>query len=264
MRQAVISDIHSNLEAFKATLDDVAAQNVDSIVCLGDLLGYGPNPLECVDLMMDLRKKGLVEMCLLGNHDQATLFDPEGFNSIAERAVFWTRDQLENSRSTKARARWDFLGEIPRYYKNGKFMYVHGSARNPLNEYVFSDDVSDEEKMSKLFALIPQYCFQGHTHVPGVFVDCGGGKYEYYSFPEIEDGRFPLGESKLMINVGSVGQPRDHDPLSCYVIIQYEEGATDNHILYRRVQYDVEATCEKIAKIEELDPFLGQRIKEGR
>ena len=88
MKLAVISDIHSNLEAFKTVLADVEAQGVEKIVCLGDLVGYGPNPLECVDLMMDLRKKGKVEVCLLGNHDQATLFDPEGFNQIAEAAVF--------------------------------------------------------------------------------------------------------------------------------------------------------------------------------
>jgi predicted phosphodiesterase len=264
VKLAVISDIHSNLEAFKTVLADVEARGVEKIVCLGDLVGYGPNPLECVDLMMDLRKKGKVEVCLLGNHDQATLFDPDGFNHIAESAIFWTRDQLERSNSSRAMERWDFLGEIPRIYKKGKFLFVHGSPRNPLNEYIFSDDVSDADKMSKLFALTPQYCFQGHTHVPGVFVEEGDGKYSYFAAAEIEGGVFPLDGRKLLVNVGSVGQPRDHNPLSCYVIVHYDENGDDNKIEYRRLQYDVEATQRKFEKIPELDRFLAQRIKEGR
>ncbi len=263
MKLAVISDIHSNLEAFKTVLADVEARGVDKIVCLGDLVGYGPNPLECVDLMMDLRKKGKVEVCLLGNHDQATLFDPEGFNQIAEAAVFWTREQLERSTSSRAMDRWDFLGEIPRVYKKGKFLFVHGSPRNPLNEYIFSDDVADSDKMSKLFALTPQYCFQGHTHVPGVFVEEANGKYAYFSAAELDGGVFPLDERKLLVNVGSVGQPRDHNPFSCYVIVHYDENGADNKIEYRRLQYDVEATQKKIAKIPDLAKFLAQRITEG-
>lgn len=264
VKLAVISDIHSNLEAFKTVLADVEARGVEKIVCLGDLVGYGPNPLECVDLMIELRKKGKVEACLLGNHDQATLFDPEGFNQIAEAAVFWTREQLERSTSPRAMERWDFLGEIPRVYKKDKFLFVHGSPRNPLNEYVFSDDAIDGDKMSKLFALTPQYCFQGHTHVPGVFVDEGGGSYSYFAASELEGGVFPLDERKLLVNVGSVGQPRDHNPLSCYVIVHYNENGADNKIEYRRLAYDVEATQKKIDKIPELDKFLAQRIKEGR
>lgn len=88
MRFAVFSDIHNNLEAFKTTLEDVRKQQVEKLYCLGDLLGYGPKPTECIDLMMKELKDGFVEVCLLGNHDQATLYDPEGFNQIAEDAVF--------------------------------------------------------------------------------------------------------------------------------------------------------------------------------
>lgn len=243
---------------------DVEARKIDKIVCLGDLVGYGPNPLECVDLMMDWRKKGRVEACLLGNHDQATLFDPEGFNKIAEDAVFWTREQLERSTSPRTMERWDFLGEIPRYYKKDKFLFVHGSPRNPLNEYVFSDDVADADKMAKLFALTPQYCFQGHTHVPGVFVAERDGAYSYFAASELEGNVFPLDDRKLLVNVGSVGQPRDHNPLSCYVVVHYNENGFDNRIEYCRLEYDVEATGKKIDKIPELDKFLAQRIKEGR
>ncbi len=270
MRFAVISDIHNNLEAFRTALDDISKQNVEKICCLGDLLGYGPNPLECVDLMMDLRKKGKVETCLLGNHDQATLFDPEGFNAVAEAAVFWTRGKLEGARGARAAGRWDFLGEIPRMVQKDPFMFVHGSPRNPLNEYVFPEDVDEKEKMSKLFALVKKYCFVGHTHVPGVFVEkSAGSEYDYYAYEDVArdfDGVFPLGDQKLIVNVGSIGQPRDMDPRSCYVVVQYEEGGSDNRIEYRRVTYDVEKTANDLMQIKELQDydFLWRRIKEGR
>ncbi len=97
MKRALISDIHSNLEAFEAVLADIATQGITEIYCLGDIIGYGPNPRECIDLVMKC------DVCLLGNHDQGALFDPEGFNSGAERAIFWTREQLEKPRATRPR-----------------------------------------------------------------------------------------------------------------------------------------------------------------
>ncbi len=89
MKRALISDIHSNLEALESVLADIKQQGITEIYCLGDIIGYGPNPRECIDLVMKCN------VCLLGNHDQGALFDPEGFNTGAERAIFWTRDQLE-------------------------------------------------------------------------------------------------------------------------------------------------------------------------
>jgi predicted phosphodiesterase len=141
--RALISDIHGNLEALKAVLADIRTKGVTEIYCLGDIVGYGPNPAECIDLVMDLN------MCLLGNHDQAALFDPEGFNAGAERAIFWTRSVLEQGVGPKAEKRWDFLGELHRRFRDEdtRTMYVHGSARNPLNEYVFPDDIYNQVKM---------------------------------------------------------------------------------------------------------------------
>ena len=109
MKRALISDIHSNLEAFESVLEDIRQQGITEVYCLGDIIGYGPNPRECIDLAMRC------DVCLLGNHDQGALFDPEGFNTGAERAIFWTRDQLENPRGNPAEnaKRWDFLGELP-------------------------------------------------------------------------------------------------------------------------------------------------------
>lgn len=270
MRFAVFSDIHNNLEAFKTTLEDVRKQQVEKLYCLGDLLGYGPKPTECVDLMMKELKDGFVEVCLLGNHDQATLYDPEGFNQIAEDAVFWTREVLESARGPRANARWDFLGEIKREYKKGDFLFVHGSPRNPLNEYVFPEDIDDKRKMCSLFSLVPKYCFMGHTHVPGVFLNqCEGEDYKYLSYADIEGnygGRLPLGDRKLMINVGSIGQPRDQIPDSRYVVVQYDKDSIDNYVEYHRVPYDVARTQDEIQQISALakHPFLWKRLEKGR
>ena len=167
MRRALISDIHGNLEALEVVLDDIQAQGITEIFCLGDIIGYGPNPRECIDRVMDTCK-----MTLLGNHDQGAMFDPDGFNIGAERAIFWTRSQLENptDRPNNER-RWEFLGDLPRSHRMGPFLFVHGSPRNPLSEYIFPEDIYNHRKMERLFQLVERYCFQGHTHVPGIFTE---------------------------------------------------------------------------------------------
>ena len=249
VKRAVISDIHSNLEGFQAVLADIELQGITEIYCLGDIVGYGPNPRECIDLAMNC------QVCLLGNHDQGALFDPEGFNSGAERAIFWTRDQLERATENpedQAR-RWDFLGELPRNHREAGLLFVHGSPRNPLNEYIFPEDVYNRRKMEKILGLVEKYCFQGHTHVPGVFTED-----LQFSSPEEIGYTYTLGDKKLMFNVGSVGQPRDGDPRSCYLVLE------DETITYRRVEYDVEVTAKKIYDTPDLDNFLGDRLREGR
>jgi predicted phosphodiesterase len=244
---AIISDIHGNLEALEAVLDDIAQQGIDRIFCLGDIVGYGPNPCECVDRSFQF------EFCLLGNHDNGALFDPGGFSSGAERAIFWTRKMIENSSNGAAKERWSFLARLPRMMRDQNHLFVHGSPRNPLSEYVFPEDVSNANKMSRIFALVDHVCFHGHTHVPGVFTQ--GGKF--YSPREL-NGPYTIGEEKALINVGSVGQPRDNDPRSCYVVLR------DNVFSFRRIAYPWEKTREKILAIDELDNFLGDRLLEGR
>lgn len=249
MKAAVISDIHSNLESLDEVLADIKAQGISEVICLGDVVGYGPNPRECIDRVMKCK------VCLLGNHDQGALFDPEGFNSGAERAIFWTRAQLEDSEGSphESHRRWDFLGELPRNYQDGDFLFVHGSARNPLNEYVFPEDIYNRRKMEKIFALVPKVVFQGHTHVPGVFTE----DFRFLS-PEDISHEYRLGGEKAMINVGSVGQPRDGDPRACYVVID------DDVVRFRRVEYPLEETIRKIYGVPELDNFLGDRLRDGR
>ncbi len=245
-RRAIISDIHGNLEALEAVLADIKTQSITDIFCLGDLIGYGPDPGACIDLCQEF------EICLLGNHDNGALFDPEGFSSGAEKAIFWTRDQIEK-RLPENEARWNFLARLPRTVRRGDTMYVHGSPRSPLCEYVFPEDVYNDRKIKRIFTYIQKYCFQGHTHVPGVFTDdCR------FLSPRDLGGRYRLNDQRVMINVGSVGQPRDNDPRSCYVVVE------DQEVIFRRVEYDVSSTQKKIYAIPELDNFLGDRLAEGR
>lgn len=247
--KAIISDIHSNLEAAQAVMADIQSLGITEVYCLGDVVGYGPNPRECVDLVMNCK------LVLLGNHDQGAMFDPEGFNPSAERAIFWTRQQLEQADGNRAQKerRWEFLAERPRQYREGQFLYVHGSARNPLNEYVFPEDIYNQRKMERIFALVDRYCFQGHTHVPGIFTE----NFQFYS-PEDINYEYKLDGRKTLCNVGAVGQPRDGDWRACYVILDGDV------IRFRRVEYDVETTIKKIYAVPDLENFLGDRLRDGR
>lgn len=252
--KALISDIHSNLEALTAVMADIKKHNVTEIYCLGDIVGYGPNPRECIDVVMQCR------VVLLGNHDQGAMFDPDGFNPPAERAIFWTRAQLEapGENRQKKEARWEFLAERPRVHKEDRFMFVHGSARNPLNEYVFPEDIYNQRKMDRIFALVDRYCFQGHTHVPGIFLEnTPEDMYQFHS-PDEVDYNYKLDNRKTLCNVGSVGQPRDGDWRACYVLLD------NDSIRYRRVEYDIDTTIRKIHDIPDLDNFLGDRLRDGR
>lgn len=257
IRTAIISDIHGNLEALLAVMEDIASVGVERIVCLGDVVGYGPHPRECLDRIMDL------EFCVLGNHDNSALFDPEGFNRTAESAIFWTRQRLEtdDGDGSIAKQRLKFICGLPRMVVEQDATFVHGSPRGPTNEYVFPEDVQNGRKLEKLFALVPRMCFQGHTHVPGIFtsdgrflrpIECEGG-WSFQSTAELIGG-----DLKIMVNVGSVGQPRDGDSRSCYVI-------TDgDRIEFRRVEYDLENTVKAIEAEPDLDNALGYRLREGR
>jgi diadenosine tetraphosphatase ApaH/serine/threonine PP2A family protein phosphatase len=250
VKRALISDIHANLEALQAVLDDVRAQGATDIFCLGDIVGYGSNPCECLDKIMDLCR-----VTILGNHDQAALFDPDGFNPVALQAVYWTREQLENGTGSPATVnrRWDFLGELPKTYAEDSYLYVHGSPRDPTNEYVFPEDVYNQRKMDALFSRIERCCFQGHSHIPGIFTS----DREFLT-PDDVSHRFRLGEQQVMVNVGSVGQPRDNDPRSCYVLLN------DDVVEFRRVAYDVETAVRKIYNVPDLDNMLGDRLRTGR
>jgi len=256
---AVISDIHSNLEALTTVLADIEKRGISTIYCLGDVIGYGPNPKECLDLIIEKTK-----WCVLGNHDYATLYEPTNFNYGAEQASFWTREVLETQEQKQHRDRyWSFLGALPmRRTLKTKLLggaatidFIHASPRKPINEYIFPDDVyTNPIKVQILFERVRHICFVGHTHLPGVFLD----EPDFY-LPEELDNVYPIiKDEKAIINIGSVGQPRDKDNRASYV---YVEG---NEVHFVRLEYDFEATGKKIEAIEELDNFQAERLCDGR
>jgi diadenosine tetraphosphatase ApaH/serine/threonine PP2A family protein phosphatase len=247
MRRALISDIHGNLEALEVVLADIKAQGITEIFCLGDIIGYGPNPQECIDRVMET-----CTVTLLGNHEQSLILDRDGYLS----GDSWRRVELESptDRVFKKR-RWEFLRQLPHSYRFDSYLFVHASPRNPLSEYVFPEDIYNPRKMEHLFQLVGRYCFQGHTHIPGVFTD----DLQFFT-PDQIDLEYNLGEDKLLINVGSVGQPRDGDNRACYLILEdgLAGGSSEDEkpdrprfirtpkITYRRLTYDFETTIKKI------------------
>jgi predicted phosphodiesterase len=237
---AVISDIHSNLEALTAVLADIESRGIKTIYCLGDVIGYGPNPEECLDLIIEKTK-----WCVLGNHDYAVFYEPTNFNYGAERASFWTREVLEaeQKKGSKDR-RWEFLGTLPmrRTLKTkigdtqAVIDFIHASPRRPINEYIFPDDVyTNPMKVRLLFERIKHICFVGHTHLPGVFLE----EPDFYLPDEL-------------------GQPRDRDNRASYVCVD------ENEVHFVRLEYDFETTIKKIKAVEQLDVFNGERLRDGR
>jgi diadenosine tetraphosphatase ApaH/serine/threonine PP2A family protein phosphatase len=255
---AVISDMHGNAEALRSVLADIDQRGVDRIVCLGDIIGYGPEPLECVDLVAER-----CEWSLMGNHDFGVLYEPTNFNAAAAAAAYWTREQFDAIEDDDLRtSRYRFLGRLRvRVVEqaNGTvpFLAVHGSPRRPINEYIFPNDViTATDKLKQVFDLVDGIAMVGHTHVPGVFTD----EPDFYPPDEIgadNTYRFVEGE-KAVINVGSVGQPRDHDPRASYAILH------DDRVEFIRVEYDVEKTAAMIREIPALTDWLADRLLEGR
>ncbi|MCZ6834419.1 MAG: metallophosphoesterase family protein [Planctomycetota bacterium] len=253
MRTAIVSDIHGNLEAFQVVLEDIKQRGADRILCLGDILGYGPNPVECVDLVVEH-----CEWSLMGNHDFGALYEPTNFNAAAEASAYWTRAQFEAESDSKiAASRWEFLGRLRVRVTFDDFLCVHGSPRRPINEYVFPEDaINSPVKMQQIFDRVQKYCLLGHTHVPGVFTD----EPDFYPPDDLEGVyKFNNGE-KAIINPGSVGQPRDMDPRASYAIL--DEDAMQ--VEFFRLEYDFQTTMLKIHDIPELSDWLGDRLLEGR
>jgi diadenosine tetraphosphatase ApaH/serine/threonine PP2A family protein phosphatase len=248
--QALISDIHGNLEALQAVLEDIDSQGVTDIVCLGDMVGYGPNPRECVDL---LRER--CSLVLMGNHEQA-LFTLGKFNPVAKRALQWTRDQLESSFEDDVVSRLAFLAGLPRTHRDTGRLFVHASSCDPLGEYVHPEAVWEEKRMARLFAAVEHVCFQGHTHVPGVFLERPGEPSEFRGASEARTTH--LRRHKAMVNVGSVGQPRDGDWRACYALFDGKA------VHFQRVEYAVRTTMRKIRSLDVLDGWLAQRLGLGR
>ena len=166
---AILSDIHANLAALEAVLADIQRQGVERIVCLGDVVGYGPQPKECIDLAFGF------EWTILGNHEQALMeeFRGAGFNLRAQGSLSWTREclsMLGDDREANGK-RWDFLGSLADSRTDGDILYVHGTPRDPTNEYLYPRDIYYREKLREILRPVDRLCFNGHTHIPGVWTD---------------------------------------------------------------------------------------------
>jgi diadenosine tetraphosphatase ApaH/serine/threonine PP2A family protein phosphatase len=216
LRVAVVSDIHSNLTAFRAVAADFG--EVDEVWCVGDLVGYGPDPNECVALLREYP-----HVCVAGNHDWAALgkLETQYFNAAAAAAAAWTAERL--SEETR-----DYLLGLPTELDREDWRIVHGSPRDPIWEYVLETSQGEE-----LFSLFPgRGCLLGHTHIPLIFVETPDG-VEYLD-PEYGEP-LELEASRVIVNPGGVGQPRDGDPRASYVLLD----TTAGEIGFRRVEYDV-------------------------
>jgi predicted phosphodiesterase len=249
-RYAIISDLHSNTEAVTNVLEDIKSQGVDDIICLGDVVGYGPEPRPVMDLVMKN-----VRVSLMGNHDEAVLKGAQNFNAWAREAIDWTREEIL-VKDGREQIRWDYLKQMPLSFQTNGLYFVHGSPRQPTIEYILREDIYNGayDKFDEIFASFEKILFVGHSHTPCVINE----ELEYVTPAEIDQNfTYTIDKRKLIVNVGSVGQPRDNDRRSCYAIVD------KNTITFRRVEYDVETVVEKIKGIERLSDNLGLRLKKG-
>jgi len=243
MRYGLISDIHANLEALEAVLAALQKELVDQILCLGDVIGYGPNPNECVEL---IREHAAV--CLIGNHDEASLgrVDLDLFNYMARQAIEWTTAQLTSDAL-------EFLRPLPYAKSYGNFMIVHASPDEPRRwNYILNLD----DAAQGFEGFTEQICFIGHSHTPWVIpLQPDGRMRVLHDYPlAVQD------DCRYLINVGSVGQPRDRNPDAAYGIFETEP----LRYSLKRVPYDVVATQKKIRTTGALPAFLADRLAAGQ
>jgi predicted phosphodiesterase len=218
MRVLVISDIHANLTALKAVLED--AGSFDSVWCLGDLVGYGPDPNECIEIVRDLPNLH----CLVGNHDHAALgkMAISRFNEDAQKGIKWTIEALTEENK-------DYLRSLPAIITLENFTLAHGSPREPVWEYILDVHLADSN-----FAFIDtDYCIVGHSHLPLIFYR---SNHQAFTIPIAMPVNEPIElKPRMILNPGSVGQPRDLDPRAAYAIIDLEKQTWK----LRRVSYDI-------------------------
>ena len=242
MRILIISDIHANLTAFETVLRD-ANGAWDYVWCLGDVVGYGPDPNECVELL-----KTLPHLCLAGNHDWAALgrLDIRTFNPDARKAVNWTRDTLKPENVA-------YLDALPTTFVIGQYTLAHGSPREPVWEYILEPVAA-----SANFAHFETpYCLVGHTHQPIIYEMINEQGEMDVVTPAYRERR-ALNGRRQIINPGSVGQPRDQNPNAAYALLDAEQNTWE----YRRVSYDIPAVQRRMRQHEMPDRLIA-RLEHG-
>lgn len=240
MRYGIISDIHSNLEALEVAIEALSHEKIDRYLCVGDIVGYGADPEECIK-----KTKTLNPVIVCGNHDTAAsdLTNVRDFNEAAKEAVIWTQNNLVE-KDIK------FLKTLKFVYKDQHLTLVHGTLEEP-EVFRYMLDATAARATFKL--LETQVCFVGHSHVPGVFL-YKNGRINYFCREKIKIAK----NERIIVNVGSIGQPRDGDPKLCYCIYDRRKGLIE----LKRLPYNVEKTQKKILRVG-LPPFLAYRLGKG-
>ncbi|MFC1708248.1 metallophosphoesterase family protein [Planctomycetota bacterium] len=254
MIYGILSDIHGNLEALEAVLLDMEEQNVERIICLGDVVGYGPSPAETAELV-----NCVAAATVRGNHERmvcAKKID-EFVSPLAATAARWTCDQLKprsrggkkGSRLARKRELWSWLRELPQSVRHESFLFAHGTPADP-ETYIVT--LEEAQRVFKDELDGAQILFVGHSHVPGIFHRNRDGRVDYV--PGEFGKRYRIGKRPMIVNAGSVGQPRDYDTRACYLV-------TDGSALrYRRIEYDMDRTVEKIYEESGLPNALADRL----
>ena len=244
MRALIVSDIHSNFEAFSRVIEDAGAHGgFDEVWSLGDLVGYGPDPGAVIKVL-----RGFTHHAVVGNHDLASVgrLGLEAFNPYAEAANRWTSGALSAEES-------EYLSGLPLKSEVGQFTFAHGSPRDPVWEYV----VSIRSAMDNFAFFDTIRCLVGHSHIPFI---CRLDEERGAVFVAPRYGvPYPLGEERLIVNPGSVGQPRDGDPRAAYAIYDSEQETVTHY----RVRYDIAATQSKM-RAQGLPEYLVERLAYGR
>lgn len=241
MRYGIIADIHGNLEAMRAVLDDCRQEAVENIICLGDIVGYGADPAACLDIVME---RGITSVA--GNHDWAVVekFSTEFFNPIAAEAVAWTQKRISSQQR-------HYLENLPLMLETREFVAVHGMLNHP-EQFFYLRDIEDAR--DTFYLMKRSVCFVGHTHVAMVLKESGGlVEFERSVDFDLKDG------VKYIINPGSVGQPRDGDARASYVIFD----TAIKRIHLKRLDYDV-ATAQRKINALGLPSFLAARLSIGQ
>ena len=245
MRFGIISDVHSNIEAFTVALSLLSERDIDEIICLGDLVGYGASPNECVALARER-----IDKCIMGNHDSGVVgqTDISYFSEYAAKALIWTVKAMQPENLK-------FLERLPIRLDFELFCAVHSTPGNPKKwEYIFTSADAMEQ-----FKFFDQWiCFVGHSHIPAVFTQSGKAIIPVVPFDKESITIKLHKEERYIINVGSVGQPRDNDPRGCAVIFDSDE----NTLTFMRFEYLVSVAQNKILK-SGLPQFLAQRLALG-
>jgi diadenosine tetraphosphatase ApaH/serine/threonine PP2A family protein phosphatase len=243
MRIAILADIHANLAALQAVLDDIKGKGgVDEMWCLGDIVGYGPDPCECIDIAQKYFK-----VCVAGNHDYGAVGKVElsYFNPAAADACRWTAQVIK-----VADAR--YLESLPTTAREGDFFLVHGSPMDPVMEYILSTSIA-----ARNFEFYDtRFCLAGHTHVPLAFKQEDGTVISVSLSTGIG---LVMGSHRMIINPGGVGQPRDGDPRASYAIYESE----GKMLRVYRIPYDIQTTQDKMMRAG-LPVSLVTRLEQGR